>query len=282
MNPLEYIQQYTKPLSEAANMLRQLASPLMPLPGMEHLQSIKERLLEIHPADVTAKLAWEDKVESKRRFIIDGLQGFLNIDAGVGVVLIDGVEYDYWDGMNDKLAMLDKAEVEAYTNLIVAISNIIHDSTNGMRHDINYLFNEIVFEDRNILATNPDAHRVDDSLNLPPDLNTERARKYFQRAIDAGFIRRTAQGLEWIKSGKVGEGVNAQAALFLGMVYCGDEVKPSKYGNKWKLGNGIFPDAPLKRLFALKTLGTIRTNDLDGDRCKSAPRGWERIVDIFE
>lgn len=172
MNPLEYIQQYTKPLSEAANMLRQLASPLMPLPSMEHLQSIKDRLLEIHPADVTAKLAWEDKVESKRRFIIDGLQGFLNIDAGIGAVLIDGVEYDYWDGMNDKLAVLDKAEVEAYTNLIVAISNIIHDSTNGMRNDINYLFNEIVFEDRNMLASNPDAHRVDDSLNLPSDFNS--------------------------------------------------------------------------------------------------------------
>lgn len=153
-------------------MLRQLASPLMPLPSMEHLQSIKDRLLEIHPADVTAKLAWEDKVESKRRFIIDGLQGFLNIDAGIGAVLIDGVEYDYWDGMNDKLAVLDKAEVEAYTNLIVAISNIIHDSTNGMRNDINYLFNEIVFEDRNMLASNPDAHRVDDSLNLPSDFNS--------------------------------------------------------------------------------------------------------------
>lgn len=264
-------------------MLRQLASPLMPLPSMEHLQSIKDRLLEIHPADVTAKLAWEDKVESKRRFIIDGLQGFLNIDAGICAVLIDGVEYDYWDGMNDKLAVLDKAEVEAYTNLIVAISNIIHDSTNGMRNDINYLFNEIVFEDRNMLASNPDAHRVDDSLNLPSDLNTERAIKYFQRAIDAGLIRRTAQGLEWIKSGNVGEGVNAQAALFCGMVYCGDKVKSSKYGgDKWKVSKSIFPDAPLKRLFALKTLGTIRTNDLDGERCKSAPRGWKRIVAIFE
>lgn len=218
MNPLEYIQQYTKPLSEAANMLRQLASPLMPLPGMEHLLSIKDRLLEIHPADVTAKLAWEDKVESKRRFIIDGLQGFLNIDAGVGAVLIDGVEYDYWDGMNDKLAMLDKAEVEAYTNLIVAISNIIHDSTNGMRHDINYLFNEIVFEDRNILATNPDAHRVDDSLNLPPDLNTERARKYFQRAIDAGFMAKANNGYKWLFGGD--RGSKARLAYFIEKVYC--------------------------------------------------------------
>lgn len=119
-------------------------------------------------------------------------------------------------------------------------------------------------------------------FNLPAELDTERARKYFKRAIDAGLIKRTQQGFEWIKNGNVGEGVNVQVALFCGAVYCGDRVKDSRYGDKWQLGDGIFPDAPLKRLFGLKTLATIRTNGLDGDRCKSAPRGWERIMAIFD
>lgn len=262
MNPLEYIQQYTKPLSEAANMLRQLASPLMPLPSMEHLQSIKDRLLKIHPADITAKLAWEDKVESKRRFIIDGLQGFLNIDAGVGAVLIDGVEYDYWDGMNDKLAMLDKAEVEAYTNLIVAISNIIHDSTNGMRTDINYLFNEIVFEDRNILASNPDAQRVDDSLNLPPELNTERARKYFQRAIEAGFMAKTNSAYKWLFGGNKGQ---ARLAYFCGKVY-----------------SNPYPISQLEVIFNVKNLSASITQSTYEAKRADVIRWRAEIDRIFE
>lgn len=158
MNPLEYIQQYIKPIGEAAIVLKQLGQANHPLPSLEALENMKDKLLLIHPADVTVKLAWEDGVETKRRFIIDGLKGFVDIDAGIGAVMIDGVEYEYWDGMNKKLAALDKDkdEVKAYTNLVVAISYIVHDSTNGMRKDINYLFNDKIFEDRNVLADTTD------------------------------------------------------------------------------------------------------------------------------
>ena len=206
MNPLEYIQQYTKQIGEAAIVLKQLGQVKHPLPNLESLDEIKRNLLLIHPADITAKLAWEDNVESKRKFIIDSLRGFLEIDAGVGAVMIDGVEYDYWDGMNEKLAALDKAEVEAYTNLIVGISNIIHDSTNGMRNDINYLFNEVIFEDRNVLADTAEVrHDEAGALNLPAELDTERARKYFKRAIDAGFMCKTDSGYKWLYGGSNGQ-----------------------------------------------------------------------------
>lgn len=78
--------------------------------------------------------------------------------------------------------------------------------------------NELVKICRIKIAANPDTHRVDDSLNLPPDLNTERARKYFQRAIDAGFMAKTDSGYKWLFGGN--NRSKARLAYFIEKVYC--------------------------------------------------------------
>lgn len=116
-----------------------------------------------------------------------------------------------------------------------------------------------------------------------PELDTPKARLYVNRAIERGFIKQTTTGLEWIRAKREGEGYNTLIALFFGMIYCGDEIITSRYGDKWKLGDGgFFPDIKLRRLLGVKTLGVIRTNNLDSSRCKTAPRGWEDIVNLFE
>lgn len=107
-----------------------------------------------------------------------------------------------------------------------------------------------------------------------PELDTPEARKYFNRAIKRKFIKLTSTGnLDWIRAKRHGQGKNTLIALFCGMVYCGDEVSKSRYGEKWKLGKGgIFPDEPLKQIFGVKSLGAIRTNELDSSREKKCTK----------
>lgn len=78
--------------------------------------------------------------------------------------------------------------------------------------------NELVKLCKIKIATNPDAPGMDDSLNLPPDLNTERARKYFPRAIGAGFMAKTNSGYKWLFGGD--RGSKARLAYFIEKVYC--------------------------------------------------------------
>lgn len=42
-------------------------------------------------------------------------------------------------------------------------------------------------------------------LDLPAELDTERARKYFKRAIDAGFMCKTDSGYKWLYGGSNGQ-----------------------------------------------------------------------------
>lgn len=252
MNPLEHIDKYTSYIAEAANLLRRLGATYkkdegyffhFPLPTLQELRDIKDNLLSIHPKDIVNNIIyqWPD-YQNKKRFIIDSLKGFLDIDAGIGAVTIDGVEYGYWDAMNKRISAWDKAEVEAYTNEIVAISHIIHDSTNGMRSSINYLFNEIVFEDRNVLADTAEMpHDEVAGFDLPAELNTERARKYFKRAIDAGLIKRTQQGFTWVPLH--GRGANTQLGYFCCKVF-----------------STPYPISALEKAFNVRKLSTNITN----------------------
>lgn len=121
-----------------------------------------------------------------------------------------------------------------------------------------------------------------DTLYLPSELDTERARHYITEAITRGFIKQTPTGFEWIRPCRRGEGKNTLIALFFGVIYCEDKIIPSHYGDKWKLGSGLFPDEPLKRLFGLNSLGAIRTNNLNPARERNAPRGWKDIIEIFD
>lgn len=61
------------------------------------------------------------------------------------------------------------------------------------------------------------ADTAPDGLSLPPTLDTPEARKYILRAIEAGRIQQTAEGLRWVQIG--GRGGNAQLGYFLAKVY---------------------------------------------------------------
>lgn len=193
MNPLEFIQQYTSNITKSVVMLKQLGFNSFPLPSMEEVISIKQELLSIHPADIVAKLAWDDYT-SKERFIRDSLNGFLEIDGCGYAVGIDGEVYDYWDGLTEKLIRHTEGWEEAtaqkyvndYSTLIWEISWIIHDTTRGMKADLNYLFNDEV-----------EPEDSTEGLRLPEALNVPEASKYFQRCINEGWLEITPNGGNW-------------------------------------------------------------------------------------
>lgn len=69
----------------------------------------------------------------------------------------------------------------------------------------------------------PDLNKQTDTANeitdtLPEELNTDRARKYFARAIDAQYMTPTANGYKWVFGGK--RGGLARLGYFVEKVYC--------------------------------------------------------------
>lgn len=58
--------------------------------------------------------------------------------------------------------------------------------------------------------------KTTDELNLPSELNTERARKYFAKAIEAQYIKVTDNGLQWVFGGNKGQ---ARLGYFCNKVY---------------------------------------------------------------
>lgn len=122
--------------------------------------------------------------------------------------------------------------------------------------------NELVKLCKIKIATNPDAHRVDDFLNLPPDLNTERARKYFPRAIDAGFMAKTNSGYKWLFGGNKGQ---ARLAYFCGKVY-----------------SNPYPISQLEVIFNVKNLSASITQSTYEAKRADVIRWRAEIDRIFE
>lgn len=193
MNPLELIQQYTSNILKSAVMLKHLGYDSFPLPSMEEVINIKNELLSIHPADITAKLAWDD-YKCKERFIRDSFNGFLEIDGCGDAVRIDNEVYLYWDGLTKKLIkrtegmeeVTAQKYIDDYSTLIWEISCAIHDTTKGMKADLNYLFNDEV-----------EPEDCTEGLRLPEALNVPGASKYFQRCINEGWLEITSNGGNW-------------------------------------------------------------------------------------
>lgn len=106
------------------------------------------------------------------------------------------------------------------------------------------------------------------------ELDTERARTAFAKAIERGFMERTADGYKWLKA-------KALLDLFCGILFCGDTVKPSRCGDTWIVKKvAPFPITALRSLFGEPNVGQQRRNDRDSSGNKTAPTGWEAIMEL--
>jgi len=98
---------------------------------------------------------------------------------------------------------------------------------------------------------------------LPLEADTERARKYFHRAVEAGYMKTTGTGYKWLFGGNRGK---VRLAYFLEKVYCPN-------------GQGQMPESALNRLFNVNRIGSARTQILDAKK----PQRWRRQIDeLFE
>lgn len=101
---------------------------------------------------------------------------------------------------------------------------------------------------------------------LPPILSTDRAQKYFHKAIEAGVI---VQEGEKYRKGDISK---AQLAYFLDLVFC--------HNNDGKYNNKKFPDKQLSNLFEENRLGQTRSQYISNKNGK--PKGYETIDELFK
>ena len=106
------------------------------------------------------------------------------------------------------------------------------------------------------------------TVTLPQTLNTKRAKKYFSKAIDCGYINIVDGKYIWV--GVDDKGVNTQLAYFCGMIY---NFQYSISGNKGE----NFPEEELCKLFGVKYLYKLLTQIYNDKKTQN----WRTIIDEF-
>lgn len=114
----------------------------------------------------------------------------------------------------------------------------------------------------------PDASLSENETFLPVTLRTERALKYFPKAIEANIVTKTDTGYS------MGSAIKTKAILayFLELVFCRD--------NTGKDNGNDFPETDLNTLFGESRLGKARGQYASNKSGK--PKGYEIIDKIFE
>ncbi len=103
---------------------------------------------------------------------------------------------------------------------------------------------------------------------LPADLNTDRAQKYFPKAIEAGII--VQEGEKYHKKNIS----KALLAYFLDLVFCRNN--DGKYNHK------NFPDKQLSNLFEESRLGQTLRQCIGNKNTNGKPKGYETIDELFK
>ena len=111
-------------------------------------------------------------------------------------------------------------------------------------------------------------------ITLPPRLDTELARKIFDKAIEEEYIIINDDHYEWTLN-------KVLLAYMCGRIYCEDYPEKTIYDEKmyWMPGRvELFPGAELDKLFNMKDL----TQSRHSRKNKAAPIGSEKIDKLFE
>ncbi|WP_195437754.1 hypothetical protein [Parabacteroides goldsteinii] len=117
-------------------------------------------------------------------------------------------------------------------------------------------------------------------LPEPPDeLNTEKAKKMFERAVKAGLMQplKDKGSYQWNKS-------NVLLAYFCGKIYCDDRLEQETLTKEWvvKRGEIFFPETALNSFFLngegqnIKNLGQSRL------QMQRPPKGYRDIDNLFD
>lgn len=106
------------------------------------------------------------------------------------------------------------------------------------------------------------------TLGLPTELNTDRAKKYFSLAINEGFISYSNGAY------KSNFRTKALLAYFLELVFC--------YNDNGCDNGAVFPDKALNNLFSENRLGKARTQLTNNKNGDGKPKGYEMVDKLFQ
>lgn len=128
--------------------------------------------------------------------------------------------------------------------------------------NIHSLFNDIESVEDDTQKSNNDKATGD--FKLPSGLDTERARKYFAKAIEAQYIKVTDNGLQWMFGGERGNKV--RLGYFIQKVFCPNNTE-------------TIPEKAINTLFGVDRIGSAISQIANAKK----PQKWRAEIDnLFE
>lgn len=131
--------------------------------------------------------------------------------------------------------------------------------------DFAVIFNELCFIYDEIAMRQPElvkSIKVDtaEGVKMPDELNTDRARKYFARAIEAKYMTPTANGYKWEFGGE--RGGLARLGYFVERVFCPTNTEQ-------------LPEQVINKLFGVTRIGSATTQLHNAKK----PQKWRAEID---
>ena len=172
------------------------------------------------------------------------------------------------------VAISETYDKEGHEIIVSGLTLQQENESDNLTNAIGYIECHFGFDTWNDEAEQPKAKSIEELSKssefpyLPYEINTKRARTYFIKAEQRGWITITENGYEWHDYNREnGRGAKARLAYMLQKIYCPKMTEE-------------FPETQLNRLFGEKRLGeTCRKLNLNK---KNAPRHYEEIDDLFD
>lgn len=139
MANIEKLINFRDRISDAVNVLIRLDSEHYPLPELETIQdTLTELEKDCQPADVIIDIVADtDYLQHKNLYVIP-MQPLFKCEFGIGCAIVDGVKYDWWNGLNDRLERqgYSEKEIEEYTEVTNRITSFVRDSLRGLKESM--------------------------------------------------------------------------------------------------------------------------------------------------
>lgn len=126
-------------ITDAINVLIRLDNEHYPLPTLGHLQNMSAELeKDCQPADVIVDIVSDNDYLQHDDLYVTLLQPLFKCDFGAGCAIVDGMKYDWWDGLNGKLERQGCSvnEIKEYTEITDRITSLVRDSLRALKRDL--------------------------------------------------------------------------------------------------------------------------------------------------
>ena len=126
-------------ITNVVNVLIRLDNIHYPLPELETIQdTLTELEKDCQPADVIIDIVADNDYLQHRDLYVFPLQSLFKCSFGVGCAIVDGVKYDWWDGLNNRLERQGHSgkEIEKYVEATNRITSFVRDALRGLKEDM--------------------------------------------------------------------------------------------------------------------------------------------------